>query len=51
MVESWFDELCRKYKLIRSPRSPYTGEDLDDANEAITIALDKLNKIIKSKEG
>ena len=45
-MESWKQELDRKYEIVTS-----TGiiEYIDKANEIITEAIDKLDKIIKKE--
>jgi len=46
-VESWRDELNRKYDLIFD-NGVY--DDMDEANRIILEATDKLNKILKRRK-
>jgi hypothetical protein len=47
MVKSWIQELNSKYKKIRTPGSRYSLEDLNEANDAILLAISSLDKILK----
>jgi len=47
--KSWMEMLNSKYrKIVRGDK--FTTEDLDKANEAITTALTKIEKIIAKRE-